>query len=357
MSTIDDLRNELAKRAEDVPSGHHIQRLSGIRRKRAAHRRRLTGAVAAASALAVAAVVALVPGNAPEADPAPPAAQKPGKAAAELPGAPIPVVEESGVELYETPGLATLNGYAVGEAGQQQVEFSFVAGSSVLSYTSFCTGGPKPNVSLDEAVWISITVNGQLLPRGTCSSAAGSPQAPTMSLGDSSYEQQAEAWASVGVRTGERVEAVARLTDADGRASSDPDVAIGAAFWSKSNDQHHVTPSTVVDDLVEFAGVNYNHVTTVSTSVSEGGSLPVWLDQGSETPMLVHWGYVGSGGVFTLQRAGGRATESLQDHTQRGGGASKHLLRSADSFPLRVIAERLNSGEVTLWAALYEPVQ
>jgi len=38
---------------------------------------------------------------------------------------------------------------------------------------------------------------------------------------------------------------------------------------------------------------------------------------------------------------------------------SDHLVRAyeAQGFPLRVIAEHLNSGEVTLWAALYEPVQ
>jgi hypothetical protein len=357
MRTIDDLRNELAKRAEEVPSGHHIQRLSGIRRKRAAQRRRLTAAAAAASGLAVAAVVALVPGSAPKADPAPPAAQKPAKAEAQLPGAPIPVVEESGVELYETPGLATLNGYAVGAAGQQQVDFAFVAGSGVLSYTSFCTGGPKPDVGLDEALWITMTVNGQLLPRGTCSAPEGSPLAPTMSLGASRHEQQEAAWASVGVRTGERVEAVAQLTDADGRPVTDSNVVIGAAFWSKLEAEHHITASTVVDDVVEYGGVNYDHVTTVSASVDAGGSIPVLPEPGLETPVLVRWGYLSSGGAFTLETAGGRATESLQDDTLRGGGAGNHLLRSADSFPLRVIAERLNSGPVTLWAALYEPVQ
>jgi predicted DNA-binding WGR domain protein len=363
MSTVDELRNELASRAGDVPHSHHTDRLAGIRRKRTAQRRTMaagvTAGVTAATALAVAAVVALMPGNANVVDLAPPPVDRPGNDSSGpgLPGAPVPVVEEKGIRFYKTPGIAALDGVVVGEPGQRRVEFSFVARADVLRYTGFCHGVPGDGPRERTPRMSSITVNGYPQSSESCNRSVGeAPQAPTVSFGGP-YEREARIWRSYGVEAGARVQVVVELETFQGDPASDSDAVLGAGFWSVAQPKlHRVNESTLVDDVVEYQGVNYRYLTSVSASRKEGGTLAA-PTHATGTPVLVRWGKVGSGGTFSVKTGTPRSQSGFSDRSPGATGASAELISSGDTSRARVTAERLLSGTVTLWVALYEPIQ
>lgn len=359
MSTIDDLRDELAHRAADVPQSRHQERLAGIRRKRTAQRRSIAAAAAGATALAVTAVIALVPGNADLAEPSPPPpATKPTQDTLVpiLPGAPVPVVKEKGVEFYETPGLGTLDGYAVGEPGQRRLEFSFIAGSDVLNYDHMCFGADDSQANSRDSLIVRIAVNGHPQTGVSCSTSPSlQPAEPTIGTGYAT-QRDARIWASYGVVAGSRVHVVAELQSIDGEPRSDPDITIGAGFWSLNNvPGRQVTADVLVPDLVVYEGVNYRYIASEAATVDDGGRVRApAMAAGSKGPVLLSWGFVGSGGSFTLYPGGegDPAGVSAAD----GGGRSEHFLPAGDTSMVRLVAERLNEDAVTLWIALYAPV-
>ena len=359
MTTLDELRNELADRAREVSPSHHTDRLAGIRRKRTAHRRTTAAGVAGVTALAVAAVVSLMPGNANIVDSTPPPVNKPDKVDSEpeLPGARVPVVEHKGVRFYETPGIVTLDHYVVGEPGQQRLEFSFIAGSDVLTYSSACYG--VPGSDRDREDWLSsITINGHPQVGWSCSSYTDLPNGPRIGWGPS-YEREAGHWKSIGVEAGARVEVVVETETSEGEPLSHPDVVQAAAFWSVPDVRsHRVNDSTVVEPVIESGGVNYRYLESVSATLKEGGSLaaPAY-SEGS--PVLMSWGKSGPAGTFMVDTGGPNPQSSVSDRSGGVlGGGSGELIRSGDTSRARVTAQRLRGSEsVTLWIALYEPIQ
>ena len=355
MNTIEDLRTELANRAGGVPHSHHTDRLAGIRSKRTAQRRTMAAGIAGTTALAVAAVVALMPGNANVVDSTPPPVDKPGKdnSGPKLPGAPVPVVGEKAFRFYETPGIATLNHYEVGEPGQRRLKFSFIAGSDVLAYTGACSGVLGDD---DRGEWISsFTINGKPGTGMSCSRSSSSPPGgPTTGWGQF-YQREVQRWTAYGVEAGARVEVVMTLS-VQGKPSSDPDVVLGAAFWAVPDVRgHRVNESTVVDPVVEYAGVNYRYLRSVSASLKGAGRLAA-PDYDAGSPVLMRWGKHGSGGTFVVDAGGRNPVSTFIDHSA-SGSASGELIRSGDTSRARVTAERLDSPSVTLWIALYEPIQ
>jgi hypothetical protein len=360
MSTIEDLRNELADRAGGVSHSHHTDRLAGIRSKRTAQRRTMAAGVAGVTALAVAAVVVLMPGTANIVDSTPPPVDKPEKidSEPELPGAPVPVVEHEGVLFYETPGIATLNHYEVGEPGQRRVEFSFTAQSDVVTYSHVCHDVPGKGLR-DRTPWMSsITVNGHPQSGSSCDRSAGeAPEAPGVRFGGG-YEREARIWKSFGVEAGARVEVVVQLETSAGKPVSDEktDVVLGAGFWSLPDVRsHRVDESTVVDPVVEYGGVNYRYLESVSATHQEGGSLAA-PDYAGGSPVLMRWGKHGSAGRFMVN-TGRRNSVSSYSDASATSSASNELIRSGSTSQARVTAERLDSPSVTLWIALYEPIQ
>jgi hypothetical protein len=358
MSTIEDLRNELANRAGGVSHSHHTDRMAGIRSKRTAQRRTMAAAASGATALAVAAVLELMPGNANVVDSTPPPVDKPDRDSSgpQLPGAPVPAVGEDGFRFYETPGIATLDHYEVGEPGQRTVEFSFIAQADVLTYTGACHGAPGADG--DRSAWISnITVNGHPQLGMSCATPSdGSPKSFVAGWG-ASYERDARKWKSYGVEAGARVDVVVELQDDRGKPLSDPDVVLAAAFWSVPDVHHHrVNESTVVDPVVEYDGVNYRYLESVSASLKEGGRLAA-PDYDAGSPVLMRWGKRGSAGTFTVDTGGRNPVSTFIDHSESAIGASSELIRSGDTSRAWVTAERLDSPSVTLWIALYEPIQ
>lgn len=332
MSTIDDLRNELADRAANVPPGQHLDRLAGIKRKRTAQRRTMAAGAAGATALAIAAVVALVPGSAELAEPTPPPpATKPAKPTEDtsppsLAGAAVPVVEEKGVEFYETPGLGTLDGYAVDEPGQRRLEFSFVAGADVVNYDHVCFGAPEVDPPSPDALMVSITVNGHPQSSVSCDpSPSPLPRSPSAGSGYAN-ERDARIWEGYGVVEGSEVEVVVELETFDREPASDPGVTIGAGFWSmRAAPVHEVAPDVLEPGVVVHGGVNYRYRESVSASVGEGDSFPA-PEHPSDTPVLAVWGKTGSGGTFTMypgrpgnfvgheHRAGSRQHQRVHPH-------------------------------------------
>lgn len=114
--------------------------------------------------------------------------------------------------------------------------------------------------------------------------------------------------------------------------------------------------STRVDDVVEYGGVNYRYVTSVAASRREGGSLAAPAhSEGS--PVLMSWGKDGSAGVFGAESRNSASLSGFSTQFFGAAGGSGELIRSGDTSQARVIAERLKSETVTLWIALYEPIQ
>jgi hypothetical protein len=361
MSTIDELRNELADRAGDVAHRHHTDRLAGIRRKRTAQRRTMAGGVAGVTGLALAAVVALVPGNARIVDSTPPPVNKPDKdiSGPELPGAPVPVVGEKGVLFYETPGIATLNHYEVGDPGQHRLEFSFIAETDVVTYSNVCQNAPE-NGLRDRTPWMSsITVNGHPQSGSSCNRSAGeAPEAPSVRFGGG-YEREARIWKSFGVEAGARVEVVVQLETSEGKPVTEAgtDVVLGAGFWSLTDVRSpRVNESTVVDPVVQHEGVNYRYLKSVSATGKEGISLTA-PDHLEGSPVLMNWGRSGSGGRFMVDTGGRNPVSSFSDYSGSTSGGSFELISSGDTSKARVTAEDLNSPSVTLWIALYKPIR
>jgi len=363
MSGIDELKQELADRAAALPVGHHTKRMAGIKRKRAAQRRMTVGGVAAGAALAVAAAVALIPGSTTLADPRTPVATRPSDESPapdpkDLPGAPIPVVEQGGVEFYETPGLAQLSGYAVGEPGQRRLEFSFVADSDVVTYSSACYGGSEAGIRLPKGLFVNVEVNGSPLSARSCASGPPTvPQSPNTGFGGP-HENQAGTWSEYGVRRGATVAVVVELVDAEDRPASDADVVLGAGFWSVPvpgpDDMHDVAPSVTEPDIVEYQGVNYEFVTSVSGLRGPGQPLGALAHQ-LGSPVLLRWG-TDSGGIYTI-RSGDRLTpESVQTASGPAAGGG-YLIPSGDTSEVSVTGRQLRQKQAQLWIALYEPIQ
>jgi hypothetical protein len=303
-----------------------------------------------------------MPGNANVADPTPSVdGPREDRSREALPGAPVPVVEEQGVEFYDTPGITTLDGYAVGEPGQRQVELSFVAQSDVLTYTPVCEGASEDGEPPDRSRLVgSITVNGHPLRGAKCRSSYDLPRSPSVRFGGS-HEREARIWATYGVEAGARVEVVVELQAARDEplndADADADVVLGAAFWSVPDlRSHRMSESTYIDDVTEYGGVNYRYVTSVSASRKEGGVIAAPAHSTGE-PVLLWWGADGSAGTFTGTTGDGLSRSRVMTRSSGAVPGGALFIGSGDTSRARVTARRLESATATLWIALYEPIR
>jgi hypothetical protein len=107
--------------------------------------------------------------------------------------------------------------------------------------------------------------------------------------------------------------------------------------------------------VVVYEGVNYRYVASESATVGDGGGVRApALAAGSQEPVLVRWGFAGSGGSFTLYPGG--AGDPTGVSAAEGRGGSEHFLPSGNTAGMRLVAERVEENAVTLWIAVYGPI-
>ncbi|MGI8613581.1 MAG: hypothetical protein ACR2KL_06515 [Nocardioidaceae bacterium] len=347
MSGLDVLREVLTEHAEGLPQRPLDARLSDVRGKVRVRNRARTGVVGVLGALAVAALVTVAPGSGiPPGGPA----DVPSAPASGLSGAPVPIVADSGIDMYATPGTATLIGHRFARAGQQQPSFSFTATSGDLAWTLYCAG-PPGEPSAANPYLVAVTVNGH--PLGSSSCAGGNPSvlgADGVFAGP--YAKRVTAWHGLGVERGQPVHVSVQLREPGRGPAVDPAVTIGAAFYAVS-DNEVVEQGIVLPRIEEYEGVNYRLLATRVQPVSQGRRLQVPVPA-ADTQLLVSWGYAGSPGAYTFERDGHGV--SGFSGASRAGGSAALLTRTGGTSTVGVSADRSAASSTRLFLAFYAPV-
>lgn len=210
---VDDLRSELARRAEDAPRGSHAERMAGISAKRTAYRRPEGPLAAGVAVLAVLGWLVFTP-NAQDAVDRP---------AGPTPASQAPEPDEPFAWPTEYAG-DQLVASTIGDPGQSHVRLRFVPTTTDLQWDSLCTAPFRPTV------FSRVSINGH--PLGGPSCAVGDrPGGPSAYFGGGGEARNRQGWESLGVRAGEVSVVEVRL--ADGR-SLPADARLGVAVWDRS---------------------------------------------------------------------------------------------------------------------------
>ena len=210
---VNDLRSELARRAEETGHGTATERMRGIRARHQRYRRRQAAGVAGLAAVMVLGAVALVPG----------ADQVVDRGGQPAPATQAPTPDPEPVLAWPTEYAGDqLVASKIGEPGDAHLTLRFTPTTTDLQWNSLCTAPPK--------VYARVSINGHPLGGSGCV-ASEQPEGPGASFGGGGKARNQQGWESVGVRAGEV--SVAEIRLADGR-SLPADARLGLAFWDRS---------------------------------------------------------------------------------------------------------------------------
>jgi len=209
---VNDLRAELARRADQAAPSHHNERMAGVVRKRDTYRRVQVAGAAGLTALGVIGVILLAPmGD-----------QLLGRGENPAPATQEPTPESKDAFVWPTEYQGDkLIASVIGEPGQDRVTLRFVPESTDLQWSTLCTA-PWPKA------YGTLKVNGNAIGGGGCS-ADDRPSGPTLSVGAGG--KSLRFWAELGVRPGEP--SVAEVVMTGDRVLPD-DARLGFAIWDRS---------------------------------------------------------------------------------------------------------------------------
>lgn len=329
---IDDLRSELARRAEEAPRSHHPDRMAGIQAKRTTYRRSETLLAAGAGLLAVLGFLVVAPavddGADRGVDPTP---------------ATMPPERGSAFAWPADYAGDQLLGGKIGEPGQSRVVLRFIPTTTDLQWASLCTA-PWPKV------YARVSINGHSL-GGTGCSADDRPGGPQIWFGDDAARNR-RLWESFGVREGEASIVEVRLP---GSRSLPADARLGVAFFDRSGPR--VTSDGVtIHELWEAGEGTYRlvaHWTQPLTPTTRELSLAV--PAGVDDPVVLS----GLDGRWSETRASVTTTTvsgSDQRDGAEGGGIGGGVIEDIAGETVTISEEEGSVRDGTLVIAIYAPI-
>lgn len=333
---IDDLRSELARRAEDAPhQGSHRDRMAGITAKRTAHRRPEGPLAAGVAVLAVLGWLVFTPNAQDEVD----------RPAGPTPASQAPEPDEPFAWPTEYAG-DQLVASTIGDPGQSHVRLRFVPTTTDLHWASLCT-----------APWLKVaaqvSVNGHALGGSSCA-ADDRPGGPEVSFGDNTA-RNSRSWESLGVREGEVSVVEIKLP---GGRSLPADARLGVGFFDRSGPR--VTSDGVtIKRLWESAEGTYRLVayrTQPLTAVTRELSLTVPEDVDDPVVLSGLDGhYAATRRSATITTVTGRDRRDVVDGFSGGGTGGGVIDNIAgETVTVREGTDGVNDG--TLVIAIYAPI-
>lgn len=328
-----DLQEELAAMAAEAPvSADSAQRLAGVDRKVATHKRARLATASTGLIAAVATAAVLVPhvfdnGTSPS-------PTEPGPAVSKL-----PVTTVNGVDFYAHPAGDTLVDADVSDRGDTELATTLSApASSDVSFATYCSGYSGT---------FSLTVNGHPISSESCNDP-GDPLQPT-TVFTGGPEKNAAAWADADVVAGKPVTVTLRL---DQQATHETgNAVIGVGLYDLTGPEA-ITNGVWVAQEVVVGDVEYGIVALNFAPLADGrGKVSVPRTQ-VDGPLYAEVGVSGVSSGYDVYGLGDMA----RSQSSRGGASLTGGIIDDALDPIQGSVRTHGDPDGQVYVLVYAPV-